>query len=86
MRRFEDAPKKRRICDKCGRPLPSSYLKSTCEGCLDHELYLKVKEFILANEVTEFDVAEHFDIPLEKVRKWIKEGYIEYKPKNPFDI
>lgn len=85
MRRFQDTSKKRRICDKCGRPLPSSWLKNTCEACLDHELYSEVKEYILSHEVTEFEVADHFDIPLEKVRRWIHEGYIEYKPSNPFD-
>ena len=27
----------------------------------------------------ELDVAEHFDIPIAKVRKWIREGRIQYK-------
>ena len=31
------------------------------------------------HEVKEIDVAEHFGIPVSKVRRWIKEGRIQYK-------
>ena len=78
--------KKRRVCKKCGRPLPSSWLDPLCESCADNELYQEVKEYILKNDVTEFEVASHFDISLEKVRKWIKEGYIEYGLDKPNDL
>jgi hypothetical protein len=43
-------------------------------------LFNEVKEFIRSrNDVNENDVAEKFDIPVSKVRDWIKEGRIQYK-------
>ena len=39
----------------------------------------EVKEYIRNNEVNEQDVASHFEIPIAKVRSWIKEGRIQYK-------
>ena len=78
--------KKRRVCEKCGRALPSSSLDPLCESCADNELYQEVKEYILKNDVTEFEVASHFDISMGKVKKWIHEGYIEYRLDKPSDL
>ncbi|MCR4781239.1 MAG: hypothetical protein K5851_00625 [Lachnospiraceae bacterium] len=86
MLKFQHEPARRRTCQNCGRALPRSWTEPLCESCYDKELYREVKYYILENNVTEFEVADHFNIPLEKVRHWIKEGYIEYKSKNPFDF
>ena len=42
-------------------------------------LFQEVKEYIRANDVTEYDVASHFNLPLQQVKQWIREGRIEYK-------
>ena len=42
-------------------------------------LFAEVKDYIRENDVKEIDVAEHFGIPVSKVRRWIKEGRIQYK-------
>lgn len=73
----EEKPK--RVCAKCGRPLPAGRTSKYCERCEDLMLYQEVKEYILHHTVTEFEVADHFGIPLAKVREWIREGYIEYR-------
>ena len=39
----------------------------------------EVKEFIRTHDVNEYEVAEHFKIPLRQVKSWIKDGRIEYK-------
>ena len=66
-------------CQVCGRPLPARYTSDTCANCVEAELFSKVRDFIRANDVTEYDVAEHFKISHRKVKGWIKEGRIEYK-------
>ena len=45
-------------------------------------MFIEVKDYIRANDVKENDVAEHFGIPVSKVRRWIKEGRIQYKGEN----
>ena len=69
----------RRVCQKCGCLLKRNKKGDLCPACQDKELYRQVKEFILHNDVTEVQVADQFDIPLSKVREWIREGYIEYR-------
>lgn len=68
-----------KYCEYCGNPLPLDYEGNICIYCQEHMLFRKVKDYIRANDVTEFDVAEHFQIPLQKVKQWIREGRIEYK-------
>lgn len=68
-----------RLCEQCHRTLPREYKKSICPSCEEIKLFGKVKEYIRANEVTEYDVSEHFHISRKKVKSWIKEGRIEYK-------
>jgi RNA polymerase subunit RPABC4/transcription elongation factor Spt4 len=72
---FEDY----RACEICRRPLPEDYAENICPACKEMTLFHEVKEYIRANDVTEYDVADHFDIPLSLVKKWIKEGRIEYR-------
>lgn len=73
---YEETPR----CRQCGRVLPDVYEDGDlCPACQETNLFAEVKDFIRANDVKEMDVAEHFDIPVSKVRKWIREGRIQYK-------
>ena len=53
--------------------------ENLCPRCLDLALFREVKEFIRTHDVNEYEVAEHFKIPLRQVKSWIKDGRIEYK-------
>lgn len=68
-----------RVCENCKRPLPHDYKENLCPRCLDLALFREVKEFIRTHDVNEYEVAEHFKIPLRQVKSWIKDGRIEYK-------
>lgn len=68
-----------KYCDICGVPLPVEYEDSICPTCKDNSLFREVKDFIRSNDVTEYDVATEFNIPLLRVKQWIREGRIEYK-------
>ena len=68
-----------RVCENCKRPLPYDYKENLCPRCLDLALFREVKEFIRTHDVNEYEVAEHFKIPLRQVKSWIKDGRIEYK-------
>ena len=77
--KFEEPTRPRAVCSNCNRPIARSQKGSLCPACEDMLLYSQVKNYILQNKVTEMEVAEHFDIPLQKVRQWIHDGRIEYK-------
>ena len=66
-------------CKECHRTLPKNYTEDICPACKERLLFSKVKEYIRTNDVTEYDVAKEFGIPLMKVKGWIREGRIEYK-------
>ena len=68
-----------KYCKICQHPLPMDYALDVCPLCEEYELFSKVKDYIRENEVTEYQVADEFKIPLRKVKAWIKEGRIEYK-------
>lgn len=68
-----------KYCERCNRPLPTSHEGNVCDFCLEQELFQQVKEYIRANNVTEYDVVEHFNIPHRRVKNWIHQGRIEYK-------
>lgn len=70
-----------KYCRVCHRPLPMDYETDICIGCEENELFHQVKEFIRSRDVTEYQVAEEFQIPIRKVKNWIKEGRIEYKER-----
>ncbi len=72
-----------KYCDVCHRPLSSEYEKDLCPVCMEEEMFSQVREYIRANDVNEYDVAEHFDLPLRQVKDWIREGRIEYKTDQP---
>ncbi len=66
-------------CARCHRPLPVQYNEEYCPQCMEQALFEKVKDYIRANDVNEYQLAEEFDIPISKVKAWIKDGRIEYK-------
>lgn len=68
-----------KFCAVCHRSLPESYEEELCPVCQENQLFGQVREYIRANDVNEYQVAEHFDIPRRQVKKWIEEGRIEYK-------
>lgn len=55
------------------------YRDEICPECKDLNLFAEVKDYIRENDVKEIDVADHFGIPVAKVRRWIREGRIQYK-------
>lgn len=65
-------------CKICNRILPSEYEFEMCPYCIESELFREVKSYIREKKVTEYDVAQHFDLPLRRVKAWIREGRIEY--------
>ncbi len=75
----ENDRRPRRACKECGRPLASSHIGDLCEKCRDDAIYQEVKKYVTENDVGEYEVAEKFDIPVETVRRWVKEGYMDYK-------
>ena len=70
-----------RYCKNCGKPLLESYERELCSFCETQLIFDDVREYIRSEEVTEYDVAKHFDIPVGMVQQWIKEGRIEYKER-----
>lgn len=79
-----------KYCEICNVPMPLTYENSVCPGCVEEKLFRDVKEYIRSNDVTEYDVAYEFHIPIRRVKKWIQEGRIEYKEditqKNIMDV
>lgn len=71
-----------RYCKICKRLLPADYGFEMCPSCIESELFREVKMYIRENDVTEHDVAEHFDLPLRRVKQWIRDGRIEYKQED----
>ena len=68
------------VCKGCGQTFARLSAQGFCERCADYELYKKVKEYVRAHDnVNEWMVADVFDIPVERVKNWIKEGYLSYK-------
>ena len=68
-----------KFCTICRKTLPETYEEDMCPFCKENQLFSEVKEYIRSKDVTEYQVAEHFDIPRLLVKKWIAEGRIEYK-------
>lgn len=68
-----------KYCEICHRNLPLNYKETACPACSEYALFQQVKEYIRASDVNEYQVADRFQIPLQLVRKWIREGLIQYK-------
>ena len=67
-----------KYCVHCGHAIPRSSEFACCATCQDTILFHEVKNYIRENNVNEFQVAEHFGIPLALVKRWMKEFRIEY--------
>ena len=68
---------KYKYCEFCGRTLPKHYEGTLCPTCQEAQLFRNVRDYIRANTVNEYEVAEHFHIPLRQIKEWIREGRIE---------
>ncbi len=66
-------------CKRCSAVLPKTYEDELCPACQEAELFSEVKDYIRSNDVREMDVVDHFGIPIGLVRRWIREGRIQYK-------
>lgn len=77
--RKELTSEKMKECRICKKYIDKDYPKDICPLCEEMELFSEVKDYIRSNDVRESDVAEHFGIPVRKVRSWIKDGRIQYK-------
>jgi len=84
MERKEQLFSNMNLCRVCGKVLPDNYTEDICPNCKENELFSKVRDYIRSNNVTERDVAAHFDLPLQKVKDWIKDGRIEYKSNGSY--
>lgn len=73
---------KYKYCEFCGCPLPKSYEGNLCPNCQEAQLFRNVKEYIRSNVVNEYEVADHFHIPLRQIKEWIRDGRIEYRKDN----
>ncbi|MCR5666311.1 MAG: hypothetical protein K6G01_05730 [Eubacterium sp.] len=76
---FVDARTPIKQCEECGRAMPMDYPHDICPTCRENELFREVREYIRANDVNEYQVADKFDLPVEQVKQWIRSGRIEYK-------
>lgn len=68
-----------KVCINCGRRLLHDVKGNLCPKCAEQELFCEVRDYIRANDVKDYQVAEHFNLPLAKVKEWIKQGRIQYK-------
>ena len=84
LRRFVLSDDKfgRNRCDVCGKAMPMSYKDTVCSDCKADAIYKEVKEYIIHNDVTELEVADKFDLPLETIRRWVREGHLSYKEQH----
>lgn len=60
-------------CKQCNGYILTAYPFDVCPTWQEINLFSDVKDFIRNNTVTEYDVAREFEIPLRKVKQWIKE-------------
>ena len=75
----DEEPKLSRRCSKCGCRLQKFNPSDLCPNCTRNQKYQQVKEYVSTHDVTEFEVAEMFDVSLSDVRKWIDDGFLEYR-------
>lgn len=51
---------KYKYCEFCGRTLPKHYEGTLCPTCQEAQLFRNVRDYIRANTVNEYEVAETF--------------------------
>ncbi len=66
-------------CEICNKVLPPQFGDSICPICKEYSLFQTAKDFIRSGDYNEYDVAQFLNIPLQQVRRWIREGRIQYK-------
>ncbi len=71
--------KEYKTCEFCQARMPADFVSDVCPNCAERILFAQVRAFIRSGDYNEYEVAKAFDIPLKKVKDWIKEGRIEYK-------
>ena len=71
LKLHKDEGPKPRICVNCGRRLLRDIEGNLCPRCAEQELFCEVRDYIRANDVKDYEVAEHFNLPLSKVKEWI---------------
>lgn len=68
-----------RVCVNCGVTYMIRLSRPICPSCYEEVLFADVRKFIQDNDVTEFEVANKFNIPIRLVKKWIRQGRVSYK-------
>ncbi len=73
--------KRDKVCKNCGRRIlySANSDEDLCPMCKEQQLFADVRDYIRANDVRDYEVAEHFNIPLAQVKEWIRQGRIQYK-------
>ena len=59
-------------CKRCGNSFQGKIHQMICPMCEDALLFSAAKDYIRENDVNEFQVADYLDIPISKVKGWIK--------------
>ena len=67
-----------KYCQHCGHAISRNSELDCCPTCQETILFAEVREYIRQNNVNEFEVAEHFGLPLSVVKRWMREHRIEY--------
>ena len=67
-----------KYCTHCGCAISRNSELKFCANCQETILFQEVREYIRSNNVNEFQVAEHFGLPLSVVKSWMREHRIEY--------
>ncbi|MGN0342471.1 MAG: hypothetical protein ACI4DO_06740 [Roseburia sp.] len=75
-----------KYCQRCKRVLPPSYAGELCNACQETELFARVRDYVRKYNVNEYQVAEHFNISVHLVKRWIREGRIEYRSQSEAQI
>ena len=67
-----------KYCSHCGALISRNSELSFCARCQETVVFREVRDYIRQNNVNEFQVAEHFGLPLSVVKYWMNERRIEY--------
>ena len=68
-----------RFCTWCHCPIPIDSEYDLCKNCQASMELRAIRDYVREHDVNEFQLAEIFEIPLRKVKQWIREGRLEYK-------
>ncbi len=68
-----------KYCQSCNKTLPPNHTDSLCPSCAEIALFQVAKDFIRSGDYNEYDVSQFLNIPIQQIRRWIREGRIQYK-------